>query len=81
MPKIYLVTYNYDYEETAYAFRTRAEAVADIAETFECESKPDTPEFWQEVNDNYASGDWKGLQFLTLDPATLKIQSVEGPRI
>jgi hypothetical protein len=71
---IYLVTYNFDYEESARAFRTRAEAVADIADTFECESEPDTPAFWQEVMDTYGAGNWKGFQFLTLDPATMAIK-------
>lgn len=70
---IYLITYNYDYEESVHAFPTREAAVDDIARTFECEEKPDTPAFWEEVMRNYSAGNWKGFQFVTLDPATLKV--------
>lgn len=73
MPPIYLVTYNHDYNESAVAFHTRAEAVADIANNFDCESEPDTPEFWKEVSDIYEASNWKGFQFLKMDQSTLAV--------
>jgi hypothetical protein len=77
----YLVTYNNDFDESAYAFRTREEAVAHIAETFETECEPDTEAFWVEVTGNYAAtGDWKGFMFYSLDAGTMKITDISGPQ-
>ena len=70
---IYLVTYNHDYNESVEAFRTREEAIASITDAFEPEAEPDTKEFWEEVMEIYEAGNWKGFQFLQLDPETLKI--------
>lgn len=73
---IWIITTNYDWEESIEAFRSREEAVAKIAEIFECEETPDTPDFWQEVQSNYDAGKWKGFQFVMLDPATLAITDI-----
>lgn len=77
MATLYIATYNHDYEESAYAFTSRPAAVAHIAETFECEAEHDTPAFWQEVNETYGEGKWKGLMFFSLDTVSLKIKQEE----
>lgn len=74
---IFVVTYNFDFEESAYAFPDRAKAVAHVAETFECESTQDSPAFWREVFDNYGAGNWKGFAFYTLDPKTLAMKEAD----
>ena len=73
MTVLFIVTYNRDYEESAFAFASRPEAVAHIGETFECEAEPDTVEFWSEVSDTYQASSWKGLQLLALNTETLQI--------
>lgn len=80
MATIFVVTYNRDYQESAAAFNTREAAVADIANSFDCESEPDTESFWREVFDTYQASSWKGFQFLTLDTETLAMADAEGTR-
>lgn len=73
----YIVTLNYDYNETVHAFSTRAEAVDFIATEFELspEIERDSAEFWEAVCLAYQSDDWKGAQFLVVtsyDPPVIK---------
>jgi len=70
---IFIVSYNYDWDESIVAFFTRDEAIADIAETFGCFEKPDTTKFWEEVMSIYEVGKWKGFQFYKLDPGTCQM--------
>ena len=83
MASLYLVTFNYDYNESAAVFRTRAEAVRAIADAFgldgDDEGNPypdqmlDTAEFWQDIMDLYENDDWKGFMVYKLDAETLEI--------
>lgn len=77
MSTIWIVTYNYDWNESTEAHATRDKAIKSIAENFECQAEPDTPAFWQEVMDNYEAGKWKGFQFITLNTETLAIDAAD----
>lgn len=90
----YLVHYNYDYDESTRAFRTREEALADIAGNFDVfegdddedeegeEPKakilPGSADFWRRVWDAYEAGDWKGFSFHSFNPATGELRNIEA---
>lgn len=81
MATIHIVHCNYDYEENLAVFDTEAKAMEWISESFDVdedfESEPaNTPEFWAEVDDAYAAGDWKGFTYHTLDTETLALRKV-----
>ncbi|APH74129.1 hypothetical protein [Aquibium oceanicum] len=78
MSKIYIVTFNHDYDESIHAFRTRQEAIVEIADAFGTTRQDDTPEFWKEVSEQYEAGSWKGAQLAVLDTETLQVTGCEG---
>lgn len=78
MNEIFIVIYNRDWEESIVAFETRDAALADIAETFECEAEPGSKAFWQEVHTAYQASTWKGFQFVRVSIPSLKITDLDG---
>jgi len=78
--KLYLVNFNYDFNETAALFSTRAEMVAAVADSFEVETEErDTPGFWAEVHRNYDNGHWKGLNCLEIDTLKMTVRPAYEP--
>jgi hypothetical protein len=71
---LWVVTYNLDYEEWARTFRTRKEALDDIASEFglETDAAPDSEAWWAEIIEAYESDNWKGSALYKLDPETLE---------
>ncbi len=83
--KVYLCHYNYDYNEWTAAFRTKEEAIEDIAEAFalgkhddpETELVNGSAEFWEAVRERYEDEDWKGFTFHRLDTETMNLEVLE----
>lgn len=74
---IYLVHYNYDYDESLRSGRDLHAVLGHIRETFEVEVEICDKEFAQEVDLSYEGGNWKGFTLHALDPETAAVIPID----
>lgn len=67
---IYLVHYNYDYDESMCSSRDLRAILENIRDAFGVEAEITHPDFASEVDESYEGGNWKGFTFHALDPET-----------
>lgn len=74
---IFIAHFNYDYNESMESSRDLRSILLSIRTAFDAGRDISDPGFSQEVDELYASGDWKGLTLHALDPETAKIHMIE----
>lgn len=67
---IYLVHYNYDYDETMNSSRDLRAILEDIRDAFGVRTEISHPDFADDIDESYESGSWKGFTTHVLDPET-----------
>jgi len=67
---IYLVHYNYDYDESMKSGCDLRAVLEDIRDAFGIRTEVSHPDFADDIDESYASGGWKGFTTHVLDPET-----------